>query len=255
MKLFVCDKKKKIVVKALKHLHKWGLKNISLYSCPIKEKAPSAWDFASIRIIRPEIQQLNDHPLPAEIRFEERRLKECGCGRGAVYDGYRYAELAGSFLAKSVDYPAEKPIFVTLDYLATFPEAEKRYHLRYAVFSFPVIISIPGIIEAPARPREYYLAQNWGVSNSKERSELGEVEKNFLTGLDDGQLPRVLAGLLLQGWFYYEQGYPFCSDPECTLFNAHWQKDLLHSQRDEPYILCPQHAAKLFSKLASNNYE
>ncbi|MCP2619707.1 hypothetical protein NLC35_00450 [Candidatus Aminicenantes bacterium AC-334-K16] len=249
MRLFLCDQKKEIVIKASKYLRKWGLENINLSSCPIKEKTNLAPDFAANRIISPESQQLNAHPLPVEIQFEEKRLRECGCGKGAVYDGYRYAELAGSSLPKKLDYQVEKPVFITLDYIATFPEAEGRYHLRYAVFSFPVVVSLVGIIEAPARPREYYLSQTWGASLPQ------GLEKNFLTDLDDARLPRVLAGLLLQAWFYYKDGYPFCSDPKCALFNAHWQKDLLRSQSDEPYILCPKHAAELSLEPASNNSE
>jgi len=59
-----------------------------------------------------------------------------------------------------------------------------------------------------------------------------------LIDLKDRRLPRVLAGILLQTWFFYETGYPFCSDPHCSLFNAHWQDDLLTAQKDTPYILC-----------------
>lgn len=321
MRLFACEQKKEIILNALNYLKKWGLSNVIHSLCPIKGKTDLASSFAAIRIIRPESPLLNEGPLPAEIRFEEARLRECRCGKGPVYDGFRYAELVRKYLPEDLDYLVEKPVFITLDYIATYPEEEKRYHLRYAAFTFPVVVSLQGIIEAPARPREYYLAQaqaqslvqaqalakaqaraqalaqaqaqaqartqslarakaqartqsqaqalaraqaqaltqilpqtqtqilpqgqaqalSQGLSHGYGASLTEEWEKDFLTGLEDSRLPRVLAGLLLQAWFYYEEGYPFCSDPNCALFNAHWQKDLLRSQSDEPYILCKKH--------------
>ena len=56
----------------------------------------------------------------------------------------------------------------------------------------------------------------------------------------DERLPSVIEGYLLQAVFYYLTGDPFCEDQECRLFNAHWQKDLIHSQL-ESGNLCVKH--------------
>ncbi len=44
----------------------------------------------------------------------------------------------------------------------------------------------------------------------------------------------------MQAIFYYQTGDPFCDKQDCRLFNAHWQKDLLHSQL-EVGKLCEKH--------------
>ena len=96
-------------------------------------------------------------PFPVEIDFERRKIEECGCGKGVVYAGIQLATLLGNgLLARGVVWQ-DKPFFITRDYIATFGSDDRRWHLRYAVFSSPTIVSLPGIIEAPARPRKYYL--------------------------------------------------------------------------------------------------
>lgn len=236
MKIFFCELKEKLIRSSLTYLHKWGVGEIFPSPCPIKEKSELGKQFATIRTIRPQARELNSNPLPMEVKFEEKKLTHCLCGKGSVYDGPLYSSLLrGYALTSDISWLIEKPVFITMDYIASFDETEKRYHLRYAVFSFPVIISLPGIIEAPARPREFYIAKGTGVPFPK------KLKEYALTGLDDDRLPRVLAGILLQAWFFYESGDPFCSDPDCSLFNAHWQKDLLRAQSDSPYVLCEAH--------------
>lgn len=243
MKIFFCELKKELIRSSLTYLNKWGVGEIFPAPCPIKKRLELGEKFATIRTIRPETRELNTNPLPMEVKFEERKLANCLCGKGSVYDGPLYSSLLrGQVFTFDISWLKEKPVFITMDYIASFDEAEKRYHLRYATFSFPVIISLPGIIEAPARPREFYIAKGLGVPLQK------ELEEYALTGLDDDRLPRVLAGILLQAWFFYETGDPFCTDPDCSLFNAHWQKELLRAQRDSPYVLCEAHSKFLKRK-------
>ena len=56
----------------------------------------------------------------------------------------------------------------------------------------------------------------------------------------DLRLSKIIEGYLLQAIFYYETGEPFCENKDCKLLNAHWQKDLIHSQL-ESRKLCPKH--------------
>ncbi len=236
MNIFVCEKKKAIIESSIGYLKKWGLGGIVLRPCPIKKRVELGEKFACIRTIRPEERRLNEIPLPMEIKFEEKRLSSCSCGKGVVYDAHFYSGLLRDrFFTFSIPWLKERPVFVTLDYIASFEENDKRYHLRYAIFNFPVVISLPGIVEAPAKPREFYIYRSMGIPLDD------ETRKDHLWGLEDPRFPRVLAGILLQAWFFYETGDPFCPDPHCSLFNAHWQKDLLAAQEDEPYILCRKH--------------
>ena len=243
MKIFSCDLEQKSVRSSLKLLQRWGVGEIFPDPCPIKARIEMGKNFARIRTIRPEVRELNNDPLPIEIRFEERKLSNCLCGKGTVYDGPLYAELLRSQVSTfDISWLKDKPVFITRDYIASFDEREKRYHLRYAIFSFPVIISLPGIIEAPARPREYYIARGLGTPIPD------DLWEKALIDLKDRRLPRVLAGILLQAWFFYETGYPFCSDAHCSLFNAHRQEELLNAQKDKPYVLCDTHSKILGEK-------
>lgn len=194
-------------------------------------------DLAGLRVINFDSPDHNEEPFPIEIDFERSKIETCQCGKGAVYAGVQLAILLEKGLLERGVIWREKPIFITLDYIATFDKDDLRWHLRYGVFSFPSIISLPGIIEAPARPREYYVLLAQGVPAEMMPDRLKE---RYLT-LNDPRLPRVLAGILLQAFFYYQSGDPFCPDPLCSLYRARWQEELLRSQDDEPYIVCPVH--------------
>jgi hypothetical protein len=65
--------------------------------------------------------------------------------------------------------------------------------------------------------------------------------------LDHGDLriTEVLKGYAMQALFFNLSGEPFCEDPDCRLFNSHWQEEVLHAQIDGQYEFCPRHEAML----------
>ena len=215
----------------------WTREEVREADCLYQAVRPSPAELARLRVTSFDRPSLNKEPSPIEIDFEGRKIEDCRCGKGVVYAGVELAFLLRkALLAKGAGWE-EMPVFITGDYLATFGADDLRWHLRYAVFSFPVIISLPGVVEAPARPREYYLLRAQGLPDEMMPDSLKE---RYLT-TNDPRFCRVLAGVLLQASFYYETGDPFCKDPFCSLFPAHWQEELLRSQTDEPYIVCPTH--------------
>ena len=122
----------------------------------------------------------------------------------------------------------------------TFDEEDNRYHARAVICANPSIISTTGIIEAPAKPKEYYFevmklkSQGVDIKSAKEKYKGKFLEYN------DKRLTKILEGYLLQVIFYNITGESFCEDIECRLNNAHWQKDLLFSQL-EITKLCKKH--------------
>src|SRR3990167_2056798 len=59
---------------------------------------------------------------------------------------------------------AHSHIVFTNQLIATWEEDDSRYHARSSVYGFPSIISTAGIVEAPAKPREFYLMkQQYGM--------------------------------------------------------------------------------------------
>ena len=131
-------------------------------------------------------------------------------------------------------------VILTNRLTCTFDENDKRYHARAVICANPSIISTTGIIEAPAKPKEYYFevmklkSQGMDIKSAKEKYKGKFLEYN------DKRLTKILEGYLLQVIFYNITGESFCKDIECRLNNAHWQKDLLFSQL-EITKLCKKH--------------
>ena len=131
-------------------------------------------------------------------------------------------------------------IILTNRLTCTFDENDNRYHGRAVICANPSIISTTGIIEAPAKPKEYYFevmklkTQGLDIKSAKEKYKGKFLEYN------DKRLTKILEGYILQVIFYNITGESFCEDIECRLNNAHWQKDLLFSQL-EISKLCKKH--------------
>ena len=131
-------------------------------------------------------------------------------------------------------------IILTNRLTCTFDENDKKYHARAVICANPAIISTTGIIEAPAKPKEYYFevmalkSQGLDIKSAKEK-----YKEEFLR-YNDKRLTKIVEGYILQVIFYNITGESFCEDIECRLNNAHWQKDLLFSQL-EINKLCEKH--------------
>jgi hypothetical protein len=97
-------------------------------------------------------------------------------------------------------------------------------------------------VEAPAKPREFYIAKRGlRIDSADARYEaLKEQFTGRFVDFDDPRLTAIAKGYVLQALFYQITGEPFCDDPDCVLFNAHWQEELLHAQV-ESGLLCGRH--------------
>lgn len=144
-------------------------------------------------------------------------------------------------------------MIVTDKLIATYEESDRRLHLRAAIFGFPSIISTSGIVEAPAKPKEYYLQkQKYGLLKAWEFKEK-EVKQNFkdrFIDYHDQRLSEVLKGYIAQAIFFELTGNPFCENKSCRLFNAHWQEDLLKAQVKSGKF-CKKHSLELLKIIPS----
>lgn len=148
-----------------------------------------------------------------------------------LYDGYHLLDVMGGGIRYDSDI--FHIIFTNL-LVCTYDDSDNRYHARSIISANPSIISIPGIIEAPAKSREYCIDLMTGSTD------LTKYDGQFLTYDDHTMLEQVIQGYCMQCIFYYESGEVFCMDRNCRLYNAHWQADLLHSQI-ESGKLCDHH--------------
>lgn len=154
-----------------------------------------------------------------------------------AYDGFEFQKMLRECIPA---VSAETLCIVITDRLTcTFEADDFRYHARAVVCANPAIISTAGMVEAPARPRQYYLDVMASLSEEDADSIRERYRGRFLEHCDP-RIPKVMEGYLLQAVVYHATGDAFCHNAECRLHNSHWQEDLLRLQMETKYI-CPRH--------------
>ena len=131
-------------------------------------------------------------------------------------------------------------IILTNRFTCTFDNSDSKYHGRAVICSNPAIISTTGIIEAPAKSREFYIEAMANISQNLDIESIKKKHKGEFLEYHDKRLSTVIEGYLLQIIFYILTGESFCDFLDCRLNNAHWQRDLLYSQI-EIQKLCKKH--------------
>lgn len=181
-------------------------------------------------------------PLNPEIDYERRNLtKATDRAYGVIYEGFKLQQLYWSFIDPKEKNLDHLHLVITNQLFATWDENDLRYHARVGVFGFPSIISTSGVVEAPAKPRDFYLKKQLG----EDLHTLKEVYQESFIDYKDSRMTDVMKGYAAQALFYFLVGYPFCEDGNCRLFNAHRQSELLQAQLSSAYEFCPRHQAVL----------
>jgi len=173
-------------------------------------------------------------PIAGEVRFEERRLANANRGpHGIVYEGLRFQALMRGFLRRGEARLDRVQVIFTNRLLATWNRDDLRYHLRTVIAGAPGIVSTTGLVEAPAKPKEFYQAQQQ-LGRLAQDDATYQALKQRLGGRfldhDDPRLTEVAKGYLMQVVIYALTGEAFCDDPHCRLYDAHWQEDMLRAQ-------------------------
>ena len=121
--------------------------------------------------------------------------------------------------------------------IGTWDQSDRRYHARVSIYGWPSVISTTGLVEAPAKPREYYFGLMAGLDEKQLREELA----GRFVDHGDLRLTELLKGYSMQAVFYHLIGEPFCDNPDCRLFNAHWQEQMIRAQLTTAQEYCPRH--------------
>ncbi len=154
-----------------------------------------------------------------------------------VYDGYVLADTLGDMLCQA---PGLFHILLLDVLVGTYDSQSMRYHANLLVASNPCIISLPGIVEGPARPKEYCIDMMCSVVTGQDEDNIRKTHAGSFLEYGDPRLQEAVHGSIMQGIFYFESGESFCADKNCRLYNAHWQSDLIHCQV-ECAKLCEYH--------------
>jgi len=213
-------------------------------------------DYAK-KIASTKIQEVNrkvlsgQEPLYAEIEYEKRRILGKTKAFGVLYDG---------FLLQSIFREIKPRVELSLEFIhiiftnrlfATWDESNKKYHLRTSIYGIPCLVSATGIVEAPAKPKEYYLLKQQYERLGQDLSKLEDKFRGSFIDYGDKRLTEVAKGYVMQAVFYSLTGDPFCEDKGCRLYNAHWQEELIFAQLKAGYEFCQWHTKLLGEAQAS----
>src|ERR1700752_3164757 len=141
-------------------------------------------------------------PIHGEIDKELKRLTGRGISPGVLYDGLWLQRIFYRIMSKKI--PEFKSGFIhvifTSRLFGTFET--KRYHARVMLSGLPSLISTSEIVEAPAKPKEYYWLKAGFIRGGKDIQELDLIYKGKFIEYDDSRITGALGPYVLQSIFY-----------------------------------------------------
>jgi hypothetical protein len=204
------------------------------------------------RVVDPMARfQPEREPMPMESAAERRALETPGkTSVGILYDGavvqWLMAEVSESH-RQDAGETADCHVVLTARLLGTWVAEDRRWHAHTVLLGEPAIISTTGLVQAPARPREYYQGQALAASRFVPREVVeAELQRQMADRMllpGDPRITQAALGCALQAIAFQVTGEAFCNVPTCRLFNARRQEDLIRSQCSDEAGLCPQHKA------------
>lgn len=208
-----------------------------------------AEEMAGLKVRNPLQKEHFPPPLYGEVEYEKERTEGGGVRSGGIlYDGYRLQELLRRWVPASESGLRHLHLIFTCQFFGTWDEDDLRYHARTSVYGFPALLSTTGLVEAPAKPKDFYLLKQQlpaGLLDDLALLDLkGRFKERFIDYADE-RMTEVMKGYVMQAFFGQASGYPFCEDKGCRLFNAHWQEEVLYAQLNSPDEFCPRHRGQL----------
>ncbi len=206
----------------------------------LRESFARHWNIGAFRFLAEE-SRIIDTKQP----FERQPKQQAS---GNLYDGFELQKSLRDFISdreRGIDH-----IHVVLSDLltCTFDEDDWRYHARPVVCGVPSIVSLSGIVEGPAKPKEYYYLARVPLPRHP------SIEKQFagrFIDYDDKRMSTAVFLYVTQAIFYFvTRADPFCDNKNCMIFNSHWQEDLIRIIKKQGF--CREHRATLnnFNKTA-----
>lgn len=214
------------------------------YHLKRKEQDVLAYELAKIKVRNINISPEDNIPLPGEVRFEKRILDDPeNCKIGVIYDGFELQRLFRELIPSDESDLENIHVVFTNRLFATLDENDRRYHARVIICGHPSLISTTGIVEAPAKPRDFYrLKMGYQIfgTNIPPADVLEQQFKDRFIDYDDARLTEVMKGYIMQAIVYHITGEAFCNDRQCRLFNAHWQEEVIEAQINSGKV-CDEH--------------
>ena len=187
---------------------------------------------AQVEDISSELLELS---VPSDVRVnsEAERLQGGEDAKGVLYDAYWLQRILHKELFEKVPQESEQGylhIVFTGRLFGTFED--RRYHARVLLAGEPSFISTSGLVEAPARPREYYFIKGGLIQSGKDTGVLDQMYRGRFVEYDDPKTSSIMCSYALQAVSYHLTGKAFCDNGECCLYNSHWQEEVLRVQHE-----------------------
>ena len=148
-----------------------------------------------------------------------------------LYDGFWVQRIFSRFFLRRHPDELAKNGFhavITGRLLGTY--GSRRYHARAILSGLPSFVSTSGMVEGPARPREYYFLKAEFIRSGKDPSELDEMFRGKFVDYEDERMTKIASAYVLQPLLHHFSGKEFCENSRCALFNSHWQREVLDIQ-------------------------
>lgn len=127
--------------------------------------------------------------------------------------------------------------------LLTEPTGDGGLRVGLAALGVPTIISTPGLVEAPERPKEYHFKQAQYIMLGA-GDHLEDIDAEFAdrtVSYGDPRINELLKGYLLQAIVYRATGDISCKNSTCPLHAARTQQALLNAQIGPDSQICAYH--------------
>ena len=121
-------------------------------------KKDTAVKMASCRIFNPRRSYEKHTPSKEEVFFEETNFVDTAKTENIImYDGFEIQKILTELIPNPQRTSDSFHVFFTNKLTCTYDYSDYRYHGRALIGANPSVISTTGIIEAPAKPRGYYM--------------------------------------------------------------------------------------------------
>lgn len=209
-----------------------------------------ASSFAQARVLSP-YDRATGSTMYGILRYEERVLSDPDRGGGVLYDGQAVQRALNAVIPQNEQSLSHLHIVFLDRVIGTWGDHDGRWHKRIAVLGQPALLSVPGLVEAPAKPESYYQNKYQSAlltGGAPPREVLDATLEEDILIPDDPRTTDALKGYALAAVHFVRTGEAFCEQQQCRLANPHRHEGVIRAQLTSP-AFCERHG-ELYAKSA-----
>ena len=142
-------------------------------------------------------------PKDSFQHFDVERTSNIVDTTGIIIDGFYLQRIYTNIIDKNEIHLEHIHIIFEDKLVCTFDEIDRRFHARPIICGSPTIISIPSIVEGPAKPKAYYFKQMMKGLLSENSKEIDKEFANRYVRYDDSRMSQIATGYAIQAIFFF----------------------------------------------------